>query len=102
MNKRRGCLDCGSALVDETRDHLYGFDRGPKILLRDITYLVCSCGYYEVCIPRMGPLHDAITEALNVLRTKRDRISFFFSPGDHGVRDGAWGVRLRGADPNGA
>jgi hypothetical protein len=92
-----GCLDCGKPLEKTTRDHLYGYDRGEKILLREITVRTCSCGYYEVEIPKMGPLHEAIRQALGVLRAKRGDLAFTFTPGDHGVRDGAWGVHVRGA-----
>lgn len=92
-----GCLDCGKPLEATKRDHLYGYDHGEQILLREITVQVCTCGYYEVEIPRMGPLHEAIKQAIDVLRTKRENLSFFFTPGDHGVRDGAWGVNVRGS-----
>jgi hypothetical protein len=90
-----GCFDCGKPLSKTTRDHLYGYDHGKKILLREVAYYVCECGYYEIEIPKIGPLHEAISQALRVLRTKREDLSFIFAPGDHGVRDGAWGVVVR-------
>ena len=89
------CLDCGRTLTEKKQDHHYGYDRGQKILLREMTCLVCECGYREVCIPRMGPLHATIKQALSVLRAKRGDLAFFFELGDHGVRDGAWGVVVR-------
>ena len=92
-----GCPDCGSALETTTRDHLYGYDHGEKILLRGVTVWTCACGYHEVEIPKMGPLHEAIRQALDVLRTKRADLALVFSPGDRGVPDGAWGVVVRGA-----
>ena len=92
-----GCLDCGKPLKKTTRDHLYGYDHGKKILLRAVSVLVCECGYCGVEIPKMGPLHEAINQALSVLRAKRADLSFVFTPGDHGVRDGAWGVIVRSA-----
>jgi hypothetical protein len=90
-----GCFDCGKPLEKTTRDHLYGYDHGPKILLRAVTFQVCACGYYEVEIPKMGPLHETIEQALGVLHAKRDDLCFIFTPGEHGVRDGAWGVSVR-------
>jgi len=92
-----GCFDCGKPLEATKRDHLYGYDHGKKILLREVTFLACTCGYYEIEIPRMGPLHEAISQALSVLHAKRENLSFIFAPGDHGVRDGAWGVVVRGS-----
>jgi hypothetical protein len=93
--RMHGCLDCGKPLAKKKRDHLYGYDHGKKILLREMTILVCACGYSEIEIPRMGPLHETIKQALSTLRVKRDALAFFFTPGDHGVRDGAWGVVVR-------
>jgi len=90
-----GCLDCGKPLTKKKRDHLYKYDRGKPILLRGMTRLVCKCGYSEVEFPRIGPLHETIKQALSVLRVKREDLAFFFTPGDHGVQDGAWGVILR-------
>jgi hypothetical protein len=40
-------------------------------------------------------LHETIKQALSVLRVKREKLTFFFTPGDHGVRDGAWGVVIQ-------
>jgi hypothetical protein len=36
------------------------------IQLQSITRLSCTCGYYEIEIPKMGPLHEAIAQALDV------------------------------------
>lgn len=82
-------------MTKKKSDHLYGYDHGKKILLRGMTYFVCACGYNAIEIPRIGPLHEAISQALSVLRVKREDLAFIFAPGDHGVRDGAWGVIVR-------
>lgn len=76
-------------------DHLYGYDRGKKIRLLGMERLECACGHSEICFPRIGPLHEAIKQALSVLRARRDDLAFFFTPGSQGVRDGAWGVVAR-------
>jgi hypothetical protein len=90
-----GCFDCGKPLVKKKQDHLYGYDHGKKLLLREMIHFVCECGYYEVEFPRMGPLHETIKQALSVLRVKREDLAFFFKPGDHGVEDGEWDVNIR-------
>jgi len=92
--KKRACLDCGKPMMKTQGDHAYGYDHGKKILLRGITIQRCACGYYEVEIPRIDPLHETIAEALNVLRVPREKLSFFFERGPKGVEDGAWGVAL--------
>lgn len=89
-----GCLDCGKQLTKKKRDHLYKYDHGKKILLRGMTHLVCTCGYYEVEFPRIGPLHATIKQALSVLHVERGDLAFFFKPGDRGVVDGEWGVQI--------
>jgi hypothetical protein len=89
------CFDCGKPMTEKKRDYLYGYDRGKKILLLKMTHRVCACGYYEVEFPRIGPLHEAIKQALSVLRVKREDLTFFFKPGARGVEDGAWGVNIR-------
>ena len=93
----RRCFDCRGVLTKSLIDHAYRYDRGASIQLRSIIKWSCACGYYEVEIPRMGPLHEAIAQALNVLHVKRDAMSFSFTDGPHGVKDGAWGVILRQA-----
>ena len=75
-------------------DHAYGYDHGKKILLRGMTILRCACGYYGVEIPRIGPLHETIAQALNVLRGRRENLVFFFERGAKGIEDGAWGVSI--------
>jgi hypothetical protein len=90
-----GCLDCGVALSKSLIDHPYRYDRGQPIWLRSITKLSCTCGYYEIEIPKMGPLHEAIAQALKVLRVGRDAITLFFRKGKRGVEDGEWGVSIR-------
>lgn len=92
--KKHACLDCGKSMTKTKDDLAYGYDHGKKILLRGITIQRCTCGYYEVEIPRMGPLHETIAEALNVLRVPREKLSFFFECGPKGVEDGAWGVSV--------
>lgn len=54
----------------------------------------CACGHYEVEIPRIGPLHETIAQALSVLRVPRKNLVFFFKHGTKGVEDGAWGVSI--------
>jgi hypothetical protein len=93
-----GCLDCGAPLSKSLVDHPYRYDRGRPIWLRSITKLSCKkCDYYEIEIPRMGPLHEAISQSLHVLRVGRDAIAFFFKKGKRGVEDGEWGVSIRSA-----
>ena len=75
-------------------DHAYGYDHGKKILLRGITIQRCACGYYEVELPRMGPLHETIAQTLSTLHVRRENLSFFFQCGPKGVEDGAWGVSI--------
>lgn len=82
-------------MAKKKHDHLYKYDRGEKILLREMVHLVCECGYSAVEFPRIGPLHETIKQALSVLRVKREDLAFFFKPGAHGVEDGAWGVDIR-------
>lgn len=89
-----GCLDCGAPLKKTRVDHAYRYDRGKPIQLRSITKWSCKCGFYEVEIPKMGPLHEAIAQALSTLRVKRDALTFFFETGTRGVEDGAWGVSI--------
>lgn len=89
------CLECGALMRATTGDHAYGFDRGKKIKLHGLTIQRCPEGHYEVEIPRMGPLHEAIGEALNTLRVPRDSLSFSFTPGPKGIMDGAWGVVIK-------
>ena len=91
----RGCVDCGSLLTKSLVDHPYRYDSRAPIQLRSIARHSCGCGYYEIAIPRMNLLHEAISQALNVLRVKRDAMSFIFEEGKLGVKDGAWGVIIR-------
>lgn len=88
------CLDCGKPMSKTTADHAYGYDHGKKLLLRGMTILRCACGHYEVEIPRIGPLHETIAQALSVLHVRRDKLIFFFQRGTKGVEDGAWGVSI--------
>ena len=88
--RRAKCLECGEPMSKTTGDHAYGYDHGKKILLRDMTIWRCACGNYEVEIPRAGPLHEAIAQALSVLREPRENLVFFF-------QDNAWGVSLLSA-----
>ena len=60
----RKCHDCGKALTKSLVDHAYRYDRGTPIQLRSITKWSCMCGYWEVEIPRMGPLHETIAQTL--------------------------------------
>ena len=90
------CLECGEPMAETTGDHAYAYDHGKKILLRDMTIWRCACTNYEVEIPRMGPLHEAIAQALSVLREPRENLVFFFKRGPRGVEDGAWGVVICG------
>jgi hypothetical protein len=89
------CLDCGATLTKRLVDHPYRYDRRAPIRLRSITKLSCTCGYSEIAIPRMGPLHETIALALRTLRVRRDAITFFFKKGKRGAEDGAWGVILQ-------
>lgn len=91
-----GCPDCGGTLTKSTVDqHSYRYDHGKPLLLREIHKHACACGYYEVEIPRMGPLHETIKQTLSVLRVKRDAIAFIFEEGPGGVRDGQWGALIQ-------
>jgi hypothetical protein len=90
-----GCLDCGSALSKSLVEHPYRYDRGQPIWLQSITKLSCKCGYHEIEIPKMGPLHEVIKQSLSVLRVGRDALAFFFEKGKRGVVDGEWGVIVR-------
>jgi len=80
-------------------DHAYGYDHGKKLLLRGMTILRCACGHYEIEIPRIGPLHEVIAQALSVLRAPRENLVFFFKRGSKGVEDGAWGVSILSGPP---
>jgi len=86
------CIDCGQPLTKGLTDHAYRYDRGAPIQLRAITKWSCACGYWDVEIPRMGPLHEAIAAALRVLRVKRTALVLFFKEGARGVEDGEWGM----------
>ena len=90
-----GCFDCGGPLTKSLVDHPYRYDHGAPILLRSITKLSCTCGYYEVVIPKPGPLHEALAQALSVMRVKRDGLAFLFEDGGRGVADGTWSVIVR-------
>ena len=93
MRDCTACPDCDQPLTKSVLDHYpYGYDHGAPIQLRKITRHACACGYYEIEFPKMGPLHDAIAQALNVLHVKRDDLEFFFTNGPKGVVDGEWGV----------
>jgi hypothetical protein len=99
IGKQHKCLECGESMSKTSGDHDYGYDHGKKILLRDLTIRRCPCGHYEVEIPRMGPLHEAIAQALSVLRIPRESLAFFFKPGSKGVEDGAWDVSILSGAP---
>ena len=91
-----GCFDCGGPLTKSTvEQHPYRYDQGPPVQLRSVTKRSCACGYYEVEIPRVGPLHEAIAQTLKVMRAKRDAVAFIFQAGPRGVEDGTWGVVIR-------
>ena len=75
-------------------DHAYGYDHGKKLMLRGMTLLRCVCGHYEIEIPRVGPLHETISQVLRMLRVPRESLIFFFEHGPKGVEDGAWGVSV--------
>jgi hypothetical protein len=93
------CLECGELMSKSSGDHAYGYDHGKKLLLREMTFRRCACGRYEIEIPRIGPLHEAIAQALSVLRVPREKLVFFFEHGVKGVEDGAWGVSLLSSAP---
>jgi hypothetical protein len=93
------CLECGEPMSKTSGDHAYGYDHGKKLLLRGMTILRCACGHYEIEIPRIGPLHEVIAQALSVLRVPRDSLVFFFTRGPKGVEDGAWGVSILSGSP---
>lgn len=95
MNRR--CCDCQGPLTKSLVDHAYCYDHGEPIQLLAIVKWACSCGYYEIEIPRMGPLHRAIEEALNGADVKREALTFRFENGPNGLRDGAWAVSVRQA-----
>ena len=97
----RDCLECGAQMSATSADHAYGYDHGKKLLLRGMTILRCACGHYEVEIPRIGPLHETIAQALSVMWVPRESLIFFFEQGPKGVEDGAWGVSVSsgGAKP---
>jgi hypothetical protein len=87
-----GCLDCDRLLTKSLVDYPYHYDHGAPIQLRSITRLSCTCGYYEIEIPKMGPLHETIAQALSVLHVKRDALVFFFKKGRWPIKDGHWNV----------
>lgn len=92
----RACPDCRGPLTSTVSEHAYRFDRGKPIQLRAVTKRSCAtCKYYDVVIPRVGPLHRAISQALGVLNVGRDAITFVFEKGPKGVEDGCWSVMLR-------
>ena len=95
------CIECGAPMSKTTGDHAYGYDQGKKILLRDMTIWRCPCTIEEVEIPRVGPLHETIAQALSVLREPREKLVFFFQPGPKGIEDGAWGVCLLSSSARG-
>lgn len=85
-----GCLECGKRLTKIIVDRAYRYDSGTPIQLRSISRWSCSCGYYEDEIPKMGPLHAAIAQALEGLNVKRGDLAFRFEEGSLGVTDGTW------------
>jgi len=92
------CPNCGGPLTKGTVDqHPYRYDRGKPILLLGVTECACPCGYHAVEIPRVGPLHRTIEEALRMLRVKRDEIAFIFEHGPSGVEDGEWNIVVQTA-----
>lgn len=72
--------------------HTYRYDRHRPITLRVAKWNCNYCHAYEIEIPKLGPLHVAIRQALSTLRVKRDKLAFVFAPGKSGVVDGEWGV----------
>ena len=91
----RACPDCGSTLTKSTVDqHAYRYDRGKPLKLLALDKHACTCGYYAIEIPRMGPLHETIEQALSVLHAKRDTLAFIFNKGPDGVIDGEWAILL--------
>src|SRR5512143_3235498 len=95
----RKCYDCGKALAKSLVDHAYRYDHGMPIQLRSITKWSCTCGYCEVDIPRMGPLHETIAQELAKADSSRVAMSFSFKEGSRGVADGVWSVAMVSSTP---
>jgi len=89
---QRRCFDCGATLARSLADHAYRYDHGAPIQLRAIVRWSCACGYYEVEIPRMGPLHRTIEQALQAPDVKREDLALLFEEGSRGIEDGTWSV----------
>jgi hypothetical protein len=91
----RACPDCGGTLTKSTIDqHPYRYDHGKSLRLLALNKHACACGYYEIEIPKMEPLHETIAQTLKVLHVKRDAVAFIFKEGPGGVIDGEWAVLL--------
>jgi hypothetical protein len=87
---KRGCFHCNKAFTESFVDHAYRYDHGAPIQLRSIARCSCDCGYYEIAIPKMTALHEAIAQALIAQGVDRAAIAFIFEKGSRGVEDGMW------------
>lgn len=87
------CLKCRTEMVRSKIDHPYQYDRRKTVTLRDLEQHACTwCDYSEVAIPKMGPLHESIKQALAMFMARR--FAMLFENWPSGVSDGAWGVVL--------
>ncbi len=94
----RNCLNCPVQMVpcdDDTADHPYNFDGKGAVRLIGLKRHRCRmCGHSEIDIPKIGPLHRAIAQAIKTLRVERSQLGFLFETGLVGVSDGEWGATI--------